>query len=290
MTTLTCFMCNVPVRCKGGNFAKLENHLRQEHRVRLLIYFVTDDIQCFILQVQRGDSYLLAGCLMTYEEREAVRDVINEKIEAFQESGDDGYDTQSPGRRRSGGSVRYKCSHCPISFSDQEELREHLERKHRVRRSSVKVTTVPAKLRSSVVGGGRVNIVKNESMEMESEDSEADDPLSTSLASNKKKQKRRMMKKKLMRRSTSSPLGPRVQVQGRRADASAIIAGPDDSPGDGTTCPLCQKEFTSNAPMKRHFEDIHQPGEYPCKGCNKVFSSKNKVSSHYSRNCKRRTM
>ena len=40
----------------------------------------------------------------------------------------------------------------------------------------------------------------------------------------------------------------------------------------GTTCPLCGKQFPKNGPMRRHFEDIHQPGEYPCpgEGCGKV--------------------
>ena len=39
--------------------------------------------------------------------------------------------------------------------------------------------------------------------------------------------------------------------------------------------------------MRRHFEDVHQPGEYPCKVCGKVFSSYNKVTSHYSRVCRK---
>jgi len=65
------------------------------------------------------------------------------------------------------------------------------------------------------------------------------------------------------------------------------IAAAGDSPGKGTDCPLCGKQFPNNGPMRRHFEDIHQPGEYPCpgEGCGKVFTSKNKMSSHRSRNC-----
>ena len=51
------------------------------------------------------------------------------------------------------------------------------------------------------------------------------------------------------------------------------LAGATDDPGSGTTCPLCKKEFPKNGPMRRHFEDIHQPGEYPCpgEGCGKVY-------------------
>ena len=125
-----------------------------------------------------------------------------------------------------------------------------------------------------------VSLVKNESP---SDDSDPDDPLSTTPKM--KKKKRSLLKQQLSRSAESS----RVKVTGNRT-SNAILAGPEETAGSGNTCPLCHKEFPSNGPMKRHFEDIHQPGEFPCKGCHKVFSSKNKVSSHYSRNCKRRTL
>ena len=45
--------------------------------------------------------------------------------------------------------------------------------------------------------------------------------------------------------------------------------------------------WTNTALLCRHFEDLHQPGEFPCPGderiCGKVFTSRNKMSSHYSR-------
>ena len=58
--------------------------------------------------------------------------------------------------------------------------------------------------------------------------------------------------------------------------------------GEGHSCPECGKRFKVKTAMMRHFEDLHQPGEFPCKGCGKMFTSKNKQSSHYSRNCKQR--
>lgn len=60
-------------------------------------------------------------------------------------------------------------------------------------------------------------------------------------------------------------------------------------PGKGHPCKECGKEFRSEANMLRHHEDLHQPGEFPCPGdpklCGKVFTSRNKMSSHFSRNC-----
>merc|ERR1712051_150157 len=56
--------------------------------------------------------------------------------------------------------------------------------------------------------------------------------------------------------------------------------------GVGTECPKCHKFVTL---PKQHMEDMHSPpGHFPCRGgakCGKVFTSKNKESSHYSRHC-----
>ena len=93
----------------------------------------------------------------------------------------------------------------------------------------------------------------------------------------------------------------KLQKIDRSRTPNKRIADPNEDPGTGTSCPLCGKQFPKNGPMRRHFEDIHQPGEYPCpgEGCGKVrfqyfskltnfmqiFTSKNKMSSHRSRNC-----
>jgi len=79
--------------------------------------------------------------------------------------------------------------------------------------------------------------------------------------------------------------GPKSNNTG---NGSGDVAPPGTDPGPGNVCPICEKEFKSNGPMKRHFEDIHQPGEFPCPGCQRIFTSRNKVSSHYSRNCKKK--
>merc|ERR1719342_558359 len=74
------------------------------------------------------------------------------------------------------------------------------------------------------------------------------------------------------------------EVSGKKSKKSPYV-----SPGKGKPCPDCNKEFRNQAVLDRHFEDLHQPGEFPCPGdesiCGKVFTSRNKMSSHYSRNC-----
>merc|ERR1719342_1211309 len=64
-----------------------------------------------------------------------------------------------------------------------------------------------------------------------------------------------------------------------------IIVGSDEVAGRGRVCRVCGVKFSDGANMKRHFKDVHQPGEFPCKGCGKVYTSFNKHLSHYSRYC-----
>ena len=54
----------------------------------------------------------------------------------------------------------------------------------------------------------------------------------------------------------------------------------------GGVCPVCSKSIVTN--LKRHMEDIHYPGEFPCPHCGKIFSSKNKLASHVSQTCRER--
>ena len=87
--------------------------------------------------------------------------------------------------------------------------------------------------------------------------------------------------------STKTPTSKKISIKTESASKKPRCPKNYIEPptGEGVACPDCGKRFRSQGPMMRHFEDLHQPGEYPCRGCGRVFSSKNKVSSHYSRNC-----
>ena len=226
---------------------------------------------------------------MSEEERDAVKDVISEKIDqAFQGQEEEPVRLSSV---KTG--TRHRCPQCPISFTVEENLREHLERKHKVSRTrGVKITPVVASAPRTAKFGNivgklekRRSVPANIKFEAtpRSEEEDLDDPLSSSP------EPRKTGRAEIKRRMKKQHRGIGRQATSRYA-GDVAQAGPDEDPGSGRECPLCQKEFPANGPMRRHFEDIHQPGEYPCRGCGKVFTSKNKVSSHYSRNCKRRSM
>jgi len=75
------------------------------------------------------------------------------------------------------------------------------------------------------------------------------------------------------------------ESKGRKEKLFPIIVGSDEVAGGGRVCRVCGVKFSDPANMKRHFKDVHQPGEFPCKGCGKVYTSFNKHLSHYSRYC-----
>lgn len=56
--------------------------------------------------------------------------------------------------------------------------------------------------------------------------------------------------------------------------------------GEGFPCGECGRVYKTEAMQKFHYTDVHVQGHFPCRGdCGKIFTSKNKMSSHWSRHC-----
>jgi len=263
------------VSYKEGDMSKFTKHMNNEH----MAYF--------------GLEYLLAGCSMSEEERLAVRDVIKDRIEPEGEENSrikqnntvvatleeiDSHESKP----KSG--TRFPCSLCPISFTMEVNLKTHMETHEK-----------QAKLKSL-----RNQNEKSRELLKHMSDKEA-----SKTKSNKREEVKALIEDKNigsnMKSLTSTvSVSKSLKTKGKEnegkvkvnstGDGSKDIVEEGQDPGDGKECPVCKKQFLSNGPMRRHFEDIHQPGEFPCKGCGKIFTSKNKVSSHYSRNCKRSSM
>ena len=246
---VTCFMCRMDITTESGDLSNYRRHMKEDHMVSSYINR-TSLVDIFSLQILHGvDDYILAGCFMTSEERVAVRDVVIDKIPFMGETAPKAENLpRSVGRS----SNRYKCDHCPVSFTIQSNLAEHLERKHRI--------VVPKEDTESVFVDTKIGL--------------------TGTRSNRKSQTK-----------SNSVQKTKISVKSKIDESRISIrrTRPGD-PGTGHICRLCSKEFPGNGAMRRHFEDIHDPGEYPCKGCGKMFTSRNKVSSHYSRNCKRKSL
>ena len=194
---------------------------------------------------------------MSSEERLAVKDVVMDKI-----SGGLGEENVGPEQER------YKCDHCPVSFTVLDNLTEHLERKHKLVKSEgePEITLQETQDSPIFIDTGTVNI-------------------KTEFISRK-----HLTKTSPIRKKSKANLKQKAKRSSVGRTENPVLAGPGMEAGDGKICRICYKEFPGNGPMRRHFEDLHNPGEYPCKGCQKIFTSKNKVSSHYSRNCKRKTL
>jgi len=101
-------------------------------------------------------------------------------------------------------------------------------------------------------------------------------PLSIQKTSKEASLKIQKSQKKKERKSISKGTKPEKVVEAKKARRSGV----------GTECPECHKVVSM---PKQHMEDMHSPpGHFPCRGCSKVFTSKNKESSHYSRACKKK--
>jgi len=294
--TIVCFLCKGIVSYKNKDSAKFEKHMNNEH----MAYF--------------GIEYLLAGCTMSEEERLAVKDVIKDRIEPDSESDknttleEDAEEVKPKkvNKKVEIKAARFQCSDCPISFTMANNLEEHVARKHPNKKNTKSKDILDAIDRKNAIDGEfskTMNSFKTAGESLKKTNIATITPKSTSKPSLEKVIKGLSVKKmnsldvsikkdgedvevkrKNLTSTTPVPKKKTAAVK-KKGDTSVVVAGPEQTAGDGTVCPICSKEFPKNGPMRRHFEDIHQPGEFPCSGCQKMFTSKNKMSSHYSRHC-----
>jgi len=256
--TLLCFLCREIINYKDNDSTKLKKHMKKVHMIKF------------------GFEYILAGCIMSKDERLAVKEVVKGRIEQGEHADDVTLEESSVSSPKTSVSSpktsvsdcqetrkRFHCNKCPLSFSKQRHLNDHLEKKHlkrKIRADDVNSHSSKKNLSQEVQKISAVTALKVESRikiecKRKTEDQEASSTATTSVK--------------------------KIKTPNQENSES----NKNQTAGDGTTCPVCSKKFSQNGPMKRHFEDIHKPGNYPCQGCKKVFTSKNKMSSHYSRHC-----
>ena len=297
--TIVCFLCKGIVSYKNKDATKFEKHMNNEH----MAYF--------------GMEYLLAGCSMSEEERLAVKDVIKDRIEPDSASDqnttlEEDTEEVKPKKIKSKEvtkAARFQCDDCPISFTMENNLEEHIARKHKK-----KISPNNSKSKEILDAIDRKNAIDGEfSKTMKTFKTASDSLKKTNIATISPKSTPKATLEKVVQGLSAKKLktldvsikkdGEEVEVKrknltsttpvpkkntskvNKTGNGSTLVAEPDQEPGEGKVCPLCSKEFPKNGPMRRHFEDIHQPGEFPCSGCQKMFTSKNKMSSHYSRHC-----
>ena len=243
--TVVCFLCKGHVPYTKDNIAKFERHMATDHSA----YF--------------GMDYLLAGCKMTDDERLAVTDVVREKE------------------------------------VDTREVRSREEEEDEGQVTTLEEGQVPAETAGAVeedplsqsLTRPRVQ-VKQERVQRQHRCSHC--PKSFSLSDSLAEHIRR---KHPHRAKITPPEGMRVklrkgatmkqgQVMIQRKSMSRPRQQPDIPEGEGFPCGECGRVYKTEAMQKFHYTDVHVQGHFPCKGgCGKIFTSKNKMSSHWSRHC-----
>ena len=145
---------------------------------------------------------------MSSDERLAVKDVVMDKISGGEEN--------VPPEPE-----RYKCDHCPISFTMLDNLSEHLERKHKIFKTEddAEVTLQETQDLPVFIDTGTVDI-------------------KTEFVTRKQLKKTTPTRKKSQ---VNLKQKPRVKKTSLGRTENPVLAGPDMEAGDGKICRLCFK-------------------------------------------------
>merc|ERR1719154_785913 len=231
-----------------------------------------------------GMEYLLAGCTMSEEERLAVKDVIKDRIEPDSESDlnttleEEAEEDKKPKETvDEGKKTRFQCDDCPISYIMSSNLEEHIAKKHPKKISkSVEILDAIDKRNSNSEGDFNkvMKSFKSANESLKKSNIATISPASTSkvsiekvvqgLSAKKTAEEVEFKRKNLISTTPVPNKKSSVVVKKSQNANNSLVAEPNQTAGDGTVCPICSKEFPKNGPMRRHFEDIHQPGEFPC--------------------------
>ena len=264
---IQCFLCSARILYDRADTSALLDHLRSEH------------------SADSGENYLIAGCLMNQEEREAIVNVVKDR-----QPDTDGEDDVPPEAYDEGPHEEV------VAEDDGGEVSVENEGNIEVGRVVSLASLVPETtlqedcqdLQPGLLGFGEASPPRMEARGLvEFPCPECD--LSFKLKIKLNRHLKLHAKKGEMKSSlTITKMEVKTEVKTERATPKKFQGARVWFPSgenEGVPCSDCGKRFRTRPAMQRHFEDIHQPGEFPCRGCGKMFTSKNKQSSHYSRHC-----
>ena len=264
---IQCFLCSARILYQRDDTVALLDHLRSEH------------------SVDSGEDYLIAGCLMNQEEREAIVNVVKDRqpdtegeddvpIEAYEEPDEKhvvGEDGAGEGSEDTEDNIEVERVVSLASLVPETTLQEGCQEVQSELPGPLGFGEAsPPRLEARGLVefpcpecslSFKLKIKLNRHMKLHTKKEEVKSGLVIT----------KMTTVKMEKETPRKFQGPRVWIP--------------TSQNEGVPCSDCGKRFKTKPAMQRHFEDIHQPGEFPCRGCGKMFSSKNKQSSHYSRHC-----
>ena len=207
-----------------------------------------------------GMDYLLAGCKMTDDERLAVTDVVREKEVDTREA-------RPRGEEEDDG---------PVTTLEEGQV------------TPVGVEEDPLSSQSSQQPRVRV---KEERVQRQFRCSHCPKSFSLSDSLDEHLRRKHPGRAKItptggMKKMKKGAIVKQGQMVIKRKSMSRPRPQPDIPEGEGFPCGECGRVYRTEAMQKFHYTDVHVQGHFPCKGgCGKIFTSKNKMSSHWSRHC-----
>lgn len=308
--TIVCFMCKGFVSYKDNNPSKFNKHMNSEHMAFFGLEYLLAG--CSMSEDER------------FAVRDVIKDRIEPSDTVVSKDATLEEDSIGDENEKKNTTSRHPCPHCNVSYTFKVDLTSHIESKH-TKSSTNSDRDLISKSKTLVIGkkcGPNLGqkLSKEEAWKMATETRRKDLTSTSKAADITRKDNKKdtaspikkviaktiesprdgmeldteepaplnVLKKKILLAKSSSKVTPDKKILVDKSNTpSKVVAAESEDPGSGTVCPACNKEFKLNTHMRLHFKDIHQPGHFPCTGenCGKVFTSKNKMSSHRSRHC-----
>jgi len=292
--TIVCFLCRGIVSYKNKDTAKFEKHMKNEHMANF------------------GMEYLLAGCTMSEEERLAIKDVIKERIEENEHESDQNTTLEEDAEvkttkiktKEETKTARFQCDDCPISFTQANNLEEHVARKHKK-----KADTNNTKSKAILEAIDRKNAIDGEfSKTMKTFKSGSDSLKTTNIATITSKSEPKANLEKVVQGLSTKKLkamdisikkdGEEVEVKRKNSTSTSPV--PKSKNGtcisikkDGEEVEVKRKNLTSTIPVPKSKKNgkggsnlIAEPGQEPGEGtvcplCSKEFPKNGPMRSHF---------
>lgn len=212
-----------------------------------------------------GMEYLLAGCKMSEDERLAVTDVVTEK-EGRSTGAHNDEDDEPLAATLEEGEVDNDADDDPLSNAVNVKQERVLQKQRPFKCDyCAKSFTLSDNLEEHI---SRRHPAQAKQMK------------STSA---KVMKLQRGFQKQIQIKSSISM----VKSKSKKRMSMPVTQHRQDIPeGEGFPCGECGRVYKTESMQKFHYTDVHVQGHFPCRGnCGKVFTSSNKMSSHYSRHC-----
>ncbi|KAG9334590.1 hypothetical protein JZ751_007411 [Albula glossodonta] len=184
-----------------------------------------------------------------------------------------GYETGYPFSKSGVKAEAFQCSHCPVHFSSEEELQDHLNKKHGGCQSEISEGRLDGELQKSP---GKLShfLEKGQTSEVERKDKTVDGgPYRCDQCG------KGFFYFCVLRRHQMHHPGSEAQAKTASSPPDPLQVSDGKPAAGGLSCPKCGKTFTRSSLLATHYQ-AHHVNTSDCAMCNLCFSSEGDLLKH----------